>query len=261
MISVILALALLGGDDPLVSLDGLNEQDQIVLAGTVKHEEVGDGGGFARMIVVSNAGGGGGEPFEGAFQAWRTQDGEWVIASEQALPGVVHYDDGERTVTQVAFEDAPPATASFTGDLAGLLDFDRLRGALKKADLEKVEENGVITYRGEISKRVVSRGTGSPMQIMAPQVLRLEAELTIKDDRLSVLMFTVIRSDPLSALKKQALDGELDGGVTMSSGMPEASDEEGKRTVYTLTVKSVGAGDRVKRALKQVKHIMESEVY
>lgn len=108
---------------------------------------------------------------------------------------------------------------------------------------------------------MVSSGTGSPLQIMAPQVLRLKAELMVEDDRLTVLKFTVVRSDPLSALKKQALDGDLDGGITMSSGMPEASVEEGKRTVYTLTVKTGGPGDRLKRALEQVKYLMESEVY
>lgn len=254
-------MALLAADDPCDPLDRLNGLDEVVLKGTVRHKEAGDGGGFAQMIVVSNAGGGGGEAFEGSFEAWRTKEGEWVMASDQTLPGIVHYDDGERTVTQVAYEDAPLGTSTFTSDLAGLLDFDRLRRALKKAELELVEEEGIKTYRGEISKRVVSSGTGSPLQIMAPQVLRLEAEIKVRDDRLLSLAFIVVRSDPLSALKKQALDGDLDGGVTMSTGMPEASDEEGKQTVYTLTVKTDGPGDRVKRALEQVKYLMESEVY
>lgn len=143
MKSALLALAavtLLAADDPCIPLDRLNGLEEIVLSGTVKHEEMGGGGGFAQMIVVSNAGGGGGEAFEGSFQAWRTKDGEWVIATEQSLPGIVHYDDGDRTVTQVAYEDAAPGTSTFTSDLAGLLDFDRLRSALKKAELEAVEK-------------------------------------------------------------------------------------------------------------------------
>lgn len=246
------------------AIEALAGEKEIVLSGSITVEEP-DSGGGQHMIVINGGGSGGGEEYTGPVEIWRTDGDELVIASREALPGFGYFDNGERTITRLTFEDIPIRASSLTSDLVALLDPDRLERYVRKADLDsKAGTIGdTIVFHGEISKRILRGGGGSPFQIMSPQVLRVEAEFVLDEKmRLGSLEFIVVRSDPFANLRRKALEGELDGGIEITTNeKPDVSEDEGKRYIYTLKVSNKGPSDRAKALLKQVREMLKDEVF
>lgn len=250
--------------DKLASaIQALAEEKEFVLSGSVTLEEP-DSGGAQHMIVINGGGSGGGEEYAGPVEIWRTHEDELVIASRDALPGFGFFDNGERSITQLNYEDVPVRASSLTSDLVALLDLNRLKRSVRKTDLDsKTGQDGkALVFRGEISKRILRGGGGSPIQLLAPQVLRVETEFTLDDKmRLVSLKFIVVRSDPFAGLRRKALEGELDGGIEITSERPDLSEDEGKRYIYTLNVSKKGPSDRAKALLEQVREMLKDEVF
>jgi len=254
-------------EDKLVdALSALRDRGSFVLAAKIENVEPGGNGtGIGTTVIVAGGGGGGGEPFTGPLEIWRTAEEELVLLSKDpALPRMAFYDDGDRVITRLFYEDRPPATDRVTGDLSGVLDHDRLIRAVKKAKLEPAldEERGTITFKGQLSRRLVkSSGGGMELALMSAQVLKLEAAFVLDSrHRLQSLKFTVVRSDPLAGLKRKALSGDFSGGgVSVSSEMPEPSEEEGTHSIYTLHLSDKGPSAGAKKFVKEVRTILDEE--
>ncbi len=219
-----------------------------------------DSGGFGAMMVM-----GGGGPdmvdFEGAIEVWRTAERELVVASAEALPGMAFYTNGDREITQINFDEEPFDTADVTNDLASLLNTDRLMDAVMKGEFEteRIDEKQALLFRGTLSKEVIKSAGGDQFAFMSPQVLRVEVEFRVgPEKRIDAALFKVVRTDPMAALKRQAMEG---GGTVTSMGMPEASTEEGKSLIYSLERSGAVPGERIKGFTEAVHAILENEEF
>lgn len=254
-------------DDLVAALQGLRDKDTFVLEARVENvEPEGNETAMTSMVIVGGAGGiGGGEQFAGPIEIWKTGEDELVfLSSDPALPRLAYYDNGDRIITRLFYEEQPPVSDKVTGDLSGVLDLDRLLRAVKKAKLEGAAdpEGGAVTFKGELTRRLVKNQSGGmALSFVSAQVLRLEAEFVLDTRRrLKSLTFTVVRSDPFAGIKRKALSGDFSGGgVSVSSEMPEPSEEEGTRSIYRLRISGKAPSARAKKFVKEVRTILDEE--
>jgi|GEM_PF-7050904 len=239
----------------------LHQEGPFVFDGSVqisipKEDSSGMGG-----IMIMGGGGPDGVDFEGDITIWRTAGQELVVASAGALPGLAFYTNGDRTITQINFDDEPFKTASVTGDLTSLLDTARLLDAAMNGEFtaERIEEQNALLFKGTLSKKIIKSSGGGQFGFMAPQVLRVEAEFCVGPEKtVDSALFTVVRTDPMAAMKRQAMKG---GGTVTSMGMPEASKEEGQSLIYRLNRAGIKPPSRIKEFAKSVRAILENEEF
>jgi hypothetical protein len=253
-------------DTLLAALDNLAARDGYVLTGRVaSRDPEGEKKSAGMQMIVIGGGGGAGESFSGGIEVWRTGDDELIVLSRSPLPGLGFFDDGDRSITQTCYEDEPVDTKRVTGDLGSLLDIKRLKKAIGKGKLTATVDSGsgAITYGGEISSKAVrSVDAGSPMAMMAPTVLRVEADFVVSEEgALEGCRFTIVRSDPMAGIRRKAASGALTGGEQIQLGAPEPSDEEGKSDVYTLRVSKRGPSKRALAFREQIGAIIEEEAF
>jgi len=184
-----------------------------------------------------------------------------VIASTEALPGMAFYGNGDREITQINFDDEPFKTANVTRDIASLLDTSRLLDAVVNGEFaaERIEEQNALLFKGTLSKKIIKSAGGGQFGFMAPQVLRVEVEFRVGPEKtVDAAVFTVVRTDPMAAMKRQAMEG---GGTVTSMGMPEESKEEGRSMIYSLTRAGAKPSQRIKEFTKSVRAILENEEF
>jgi hypothetical protein len=244
------------------ALSAFEKRSEFVLDGKVSLLEA-DGGevGMANTMVVIGGAGGSAPEFEGPIKVWRTTGDELIVFSKDRLPGFAFYDDGDRAITRIFFEESPVDVSRVTGEIAGLLDLASLLRQVKKAEFDAFldKEAKTTTLQGALSRRLVKTGRDSGLQIMPERVLHVMAEFVLDSrDHLESFAITVVRSDPMAGLKRKVISGELgDGGVM--KGLPEPSEEEGKCSVYAFKV-TKDKPDKAQRDFqREVSKLLEDE--
>lgn len=243
------------------ALGQLNQEGAFVFEGSVGVSMPEEDSGGMGGIMIMGGGGPAGVDFEGDIAIWRTADKELVVASTEALPGLAYYTNGDREITQINFDDEPFKTANVTGDLASLFDTSRLIDAAMNGEFttERIEEQNALRFKGILSKKIIKSAGGGQLGFMAPKVLRVEVEFCVGPNKtVDKAVFTVVRTDPMAAMKRQAMEG---GGRVTSMGMPEASKEEGQSLIYSLTRAGAKPTQRIKEFTKSVRAILENEEF
>jgi hypothetical protein len=201
------------------------------------------------------------EPFTGAIEAVRTDQGETLLLSKSGLPGFAIYHRGTKTVTRTNFESRPVNPSRLAGDLDCLLKPADLVAAVKSAKLDVQSEDGLTVFRGDLPKRLIKGRRSEDQEVqmfsMAPKVLKVQGEFRVDSQgRLAGLKFSVLRSDPGAALRRRLEEAaEEGGGLAIGPGDLEDldSDEPGPTSTYALTLAPSGPSARAKSELESLR--------
>lgn len=253
------------------ALSAVAGADNVVFDCSIQEVEPEADGGFGGGIVMrigGAGGGGGGATFEGTVDVWQAA-GERILTSRDVLPGISIYTDGDRLISRTTVEEAAIDLGKLHSDLLPLLDLAKVAKRLDRVSLEVStdEASGDTIYEGELPKRLV-HSSGSDMPMMQEVVLRLEGVFRVgSDGALKSAKFAVIRNDPMAAIRRQAMSGELGSGgsvrVERSFGgadAAEVSQDEGTMSVYEITIAGTPSA-RAKRFKEEVHEILSTEEF
>jgi hypothetical protein len=273
------------------ALMGYRNQKELVVRATVSEkdpvEKPGEqnvGGGIAGFQVVIRNGamnGAAAKPFQGELEAWRDSEGDLVILSRKALPGLAIFQSGKRTIQRHTTEGATPETKFLCAELQSIMDGIRLtKHALASKLTPKTNaDTGEVVWSGEISKDVVRpvRANGDPrlamvMEQFAPRVLKANIELRVSNKgKLREIKLSVVRNDPAREMLKGGGLGRIvilgapgqpgkAGGIGRgleTNADAEKHEIEGKTTVYEVEIETGGASERAKAFKRDMTRLTE----
>ncbi len=240
------------------SLNALQGPSGFLLTGKVSSKEPDSSAGASVLVFTA---GQSGEEFKGDMEAWRTDQGELLLVSRDALPGMAVYEKGERLLVTTTHEEEPIAAREVSADLTSLLKLDRVVASLESAKVQsEADPSGKSVFRAALPARLVRSATMGASAMIEPKVLRIEAVFTLDAKKnLESVRFSVLRSDPFSGMRERALSGGLESGtVTMSGGEDLSGNAEGKTSVYELAPGSKPSA-RADAVLKTMRGILKSE--
>jgi hypothetical protein len=213
-------------------------------------------------VVV--AGAGEAAPFTGTFEAQRTANGDLVVASKSALPGVAIFQREERVLVSTTHEDTPIGTGHFANDLSSLLDFDRLARYVEKASLKSATnpDTKETTIEGELPAKAIKPSSGGGIAMIEPKVLRVTVHFVLDEkSKLRSARFGVVRSDPLANIRGRATAGGVHEGTVTLTPDSLGSDDEGKTTVYELTMAIGAPSPRTADALAAFQKLLAEQAH